>query len=97
MNASSLMAERRLTLNEAANRSGVNPSTAWRWALSGARGTKLESYCLGQKRYTTVEALERFSAACTAASASGQSAPSSTAQVDRETEAAMRELSEMGV
>ena len=100
MNASSLLAERRLTLNQAAKLSGVNPSTVWRWALSGARGTKLESYCLGAKRYTTQEALERFSAACTAASASGgHSAPAvmTAKQVQREHEQAMRDLDAMGV
>src|SRR5690606_24123552 len=95
-----LLSEQRLTLNEAAKRSGVNPSTVWRWTLSGARGTRLESYCLGAKRYTTVEALERFSAACTAASASGgHSGPATMTakQVDREHERAMRDLKAMGV
>lgn len=98
MNASSLLAERRLTLNEAAKMSGVNPSTVWRWALSGARGTKLETFCLGAKRYTSSEALERFSERCTAAAAGGQPARAMTAkQVEREHERAMADLKKMGV
>ena len=34
--------------------------TVWRWALKGVRGVRLESFCCGAKRLTSVEALERF-------------------------------------
>ena len=49
--------------------------------------------------FTTQEALERFSAACTAASASGAAAPAAMTakQVDREHERAMADLRKMGV
>ena len=99
MHPHSLLAERRLTLTQAARDAGVNPSTVWRWALSGARGQRLETYCLGQKRYTPVEALERFSAACTAASVTGQSAiqPRTPKQRDRDAERALAELRAMGI
>jgi hypothetical protein len=35
--------------------------------LYGVRGVRLDSIILGGRRYTSVEALERFTAACTAA------------------------------
>lgn len=39
----------------------VHYSTIFRWATKGARGLKLDSWLIGGVRYTTVEALERFS------------------------------------
>ncbi len=33
-----------------AKRAGVNPSTAWRWALKGVRGVVLETFAMGIKR-----------------------------------------------
>jgi hypothetical protein len=94
----SLLSECRLTLNEAAKRSGVNPSTTWRWALKGVRGVVLETYALGAKRFTTVEALERFTQRCTVA-ARGTSAPSprTPAQRERDIDRAEQELARLGV
>lgn len=67
MQFDSLLAESRITLTEAARECGVNVSTVWRWAIRGVRGTKLESFNLGAKRFTTREALKRFSQGCTSA------------------------------
>ena len=41
-------------------------STVFRWATKGARGRKLESVLIGGMRYTSVEALSRFTASATA-------------------------------
>jgi len=34
--------------------------TIWRWATKGLRGVKLETLCIGNQRYTTREAVQRF-------------------------------------
>ena len=52
-----ILTERRISLNQVAKLSGVNPSTAWRWALNGVRGVKLETFSIGVKRYSSKEAL----------------------------------------
>ena len=49
----------------------VSPSTIQRWRLRGARGVKLESILAGGTRYTSVEALNRFFNASTAAAEGG--------------------------
>lgn len=50
-------------------RSGVRPNVAtlWRWMQQGVRGIKLESIMCGATRCTSVEALQRFFDALTAA------------------------------
>lgn len=35
-------------------------STLWRWCLKGCKGVKLESICIGGKRFVTATAIERF-------------------------------------
>ena len=50
----------------------IHPSTLHRWRLRGTRGVKLETLLVGGTRYTSVEALNRFFAATTAA-ADGES------------------------
>ncbi len=35
-------------------------STIYRWRLRGIRGVKLETFLIGGRRYTSVEAIERF-------------------------------------
>ena len=42
-------------------------STLHRWRLRGVRGVKLETCLIGGRRYTSREAVERFSTAATAA------------------------------
>jgi hypothetical protein len=41
---------------------GTKPhvSTLWRWCLKGCKGVRLESICIGGKRFVTASALERF-------------------------------------
>ena len=48
-------------------------ATGWRWIQRGCRGVKLETVLFGGKRYTSLEALQRFVEATTAA-ADGSSA-----------------------
>jgi Protein of unknown function (DUF1580) len=38
----------------------VAPATAWRWALRGVGGVRLESFKVGGLRYTSREACQRF-------------------------------------
>ena len=45
----------------------VHVSTVHRWRMKGVRGVRLETFLRGGIRYTTDEAIERFSAATTAA------------------------------
>ncbi len=35
-------------------------STIWRWCLRGCKGIRLDSICIGGKRFVTAAALERF-------------------------------------
>jgi len=35
-------------------------STLWRWCLKGCHGVKLESICIGGKRFVTPSAIQRF-------------------------------------
>ena len=50
----------------------VHLSTALRWCQFGADGILLESVVLGSRRMTSVEAVRRFTKACTAQSAEVQ-------------------------
>ena len=49
---------------------GVSLSTIWRWMLTGRKGHKLESLIVGGQRYTSKEAVHRFTAACNGKSVS---------------------------
>jgi hypothetical protein len=67
INLQQLAEERPISLPEAAARIGKltggkkpNISTIWRWCLKGCKGVTLESICIGNKRYVTVSAIERF-------------------------------------
>ena len=35
-------------------------STVWRWVLNGVRGRKLETITAGGRRFTSLEAIDRF-------------------------------------
>jgi hypothetical protein len=66
--------ERPLSLPDAASYIGKltgvakpNVSTLWRWCLKGCKGVKLDSICIGGKRFVTAAAIERFIEALTAA------------------------------
>ncbi len=55
-----------MTIPEAARHLGTltgkapHVSTLCRWCLKGCKGVRLESICIGGKRYVTASALERF-------------------------------------
>ena len=72
-------------------------STLHRWRLRGVRGVRLETVLIGGRRYTSVEALERFSERVTTA-ADGEPAPQRT---NRQRAAAIsraeRELDRAGI
>lgn len=50
-------------------------STLWRWCLKGCKGVRLESVCIGGKRFVTVTAIERFIEASTASRAATTGKP----------------------
>ncbi len=64
--------ERLIPLKEAAqhlprrNGKRTHYSTVFRWATKGARGRKLDTVLIGGMRYTSMEALHRFTTATTA-------------------------------
>ena len=57
-----LKSERTVPLNKAPQFVPGHPhlSTIWRWYLRGVRGVKLETLVVGGRRFTSVEAIERF-------------------------------------
>jgi hypothetical protein len=74
-------------------------STIHRWRLRGIRGIKLETCLIGGRRVTSAEALQRFSAAVTAA-ANGEPLPETARtpkQRARSIEQAERELDAAGI
>lgn len=84
----------RLTVNEAAKRMGVHPSSVWRWILTGVRGRKLVAHHFGARRRILLSDLEAFlTPEC---SATSTTSVSSTANLNRATEAAA-ELNRRGV
>jgi len=71
---SRILAEARLSLNHIVGRNSkyINKVTAWRWVTKGllapdGRIVRLEAVKLGSGWITSIEALERFSAALTPA------------------------------
>jgi hypothetical protein len=58
-----LLTEPRISLTALARREGVHLSTVWRWCLRGVHGHRLESISIGQRKYTTLPAYERWIAA----------------------------------
>ena len=88
------LSETLITLTQAAQMLPGRPhvSTLWRWYRRGIRGVRLETYVLAGRRFTSVEALERFAAATTAA-ANGERPPVRTPrQRERAIAAAEAEL-----
>jgi hypothetical protein len=68
-----VLSEKLITFGEAARHMRatgaipVSPSTFWRWYKKGIADTKLDTICVGRKRYTSVSALQRFFVAVTEA------------------------------
>lgn len=88
-----------LSLTDAANTLPGRPNvtTVWRWRNRGVRGVRLETICLGGRRFTSREALSRFFAATTAA-ADGQPLRSETPrQRESAIDRAERQATELGV
>lgn len=70
----------------------VAPATAWRWALRGVGGVKLESIKIGGTRYTSREACRRFLERLNGVAPQ----PSTTAHASRADEASRR-LDQIGI
>jgi len=99
MSSIDISSERPLTIPEAAQTLPHPPhvATIWRWAYKGIKGIKLETICIGGRRYTTRESLQRFIERSTAA-ANGDAIPTRTAkQRQRAIQAAERELAAAGI
>jgi len=77
----------------------LNVGTVWRWASAGVRSVKLETVSIGNSRYTSREALERFIARCSGAEALHQPTPTqrTDAQRKRDHLRAEKELDDIGV
>ena len=65
----SILSERVVPISEAPQHVPGRPHTAtiWRWYQRGISGIKLETFLAGGKRFTTIEAIERFILASTEA------------------------------
>ena len=94
------MNRRLYPLVEAVERAvGYRPhlSTVLRWAQRRNRyGNRLKTVVVGGRRLCSVEAVHEYNAANTAA-ADGQPKPSTSTQIERAHEAAMKELNDLGV
>jgi hypothetical protein len=73
-------------------------STLYRWTVSGCRGVILESIQIGATRATSRQALQRFFERLSERERTGgaPSAPRTTSQRQRESEAAAKQLEELG-
>ncbi len=92
-----LMSENRLTLTKLAQQQRVNVSTVWRWAQRGVKGQRLETFCIGGRRFTTEEAFDRFVQRTTRIANGETQAPITTRQQAKAEAEAIRYLDEMGV
>jgi len=83
-------------------RRGVRPNvaTVYRWMLAGVKGIRLESIMVGGTRCTSVQALQRFFDALTAAADAAHSAaitpPPASKSRQKAIEAAERRLARAG-
>jgi hypothetical protein len=72
-------------------------ATVWRWVLHGTRAGKLESILIGGRRFTSLEAIQRFAEQSTSV-ADGDTPPVRTsAQREAAISKAELELSEAGI
>lgn len=65
------------------------PATLWRWRTRGVRGAKLETVVVGNRRYTSREAVSRFVEA--------MNGPRVGAQRDKRLVDAERKLDSLGI
>lgn len=68
--------------------------SVWRYVLKGINGARLETFKVGNKRFTSVEAIRRFVDGCTNPTATAPT--SSSARRQREIAKAEAELTEAG-
>jgi len=81
------------------NEKGRRPhiATIYRWMLRGVKGVKLETCLVGGKRFTSHEALQRFSEAVTQAARGKPPTPRLSTKRKRRDEATERELDAAGL
>lgn len=72
-------------------------STIWRWHRRGVKGVRLETVLIGGRRYTSREALARFSERVTAAADGTGAAPSTPKARARALAQAERDLDAAGI
>lgn len=76
---------------------GTNVGTIYRWTLRGIRGVRLETILIGGKRYTSLQALERFYQRTTAAAAGENPRKCDSSPRDTAYDAAERRLDALGI
>ena len=74
-------------------------ATIWRWVKRGCRGAKLETVLIGGRRFTSIEAIQRFFEATTEAAAgtSGGNPGTSSKSRRRSVQNAESELDSAGI
>ena len=87
-----------IPITEAAQHIPGRPSipTLWRWVLKGTRGNKLESILVGGRRFTSVEAIQRYCEQEAGPTETGPRGRTST-QRERDLSKADRECAEAGM
>jgi hypothetical protein len=86
----------RVPINKFASEVGVNASTAWRWALKGVRGHRLETSIVGGRRFVTRAQWEAFEAALNGKTAPS-TAPSTGRQRTKQIQQARAEIEASGI
>lgn len=94
-----LQAETIISIAEAPRHIPGRPSlaTVWRWVLNGTRAGKLDSILIGGRRFTSVEAIQRFADKSTAAANGERPSALTSRQRQIAIERAERELAEDGI
>lgn len=88
-----LLCETRITPSELARQQKVALPTVWRWFQRGIRGHILESFNVGQRRFTTREAFARW-----VSLTNGERVPTMTnRQVEASRRTARKELGAAGM
>jgi hypothetical protein len=72
-------------------------ATIYRWMLRGVKGVRLETCLVGGKRFTSHEALQRFSEAVTRAAQGKAAVPRQSTRRKQHDEAVDRELQAAGL
>jgi hypothetical protein len=85
-----ILRETFISIPDLAKREGVALSSAWRWVLTGIAGNKLQTAYRGGRRFTSLEAYGRFTAAINRAK--GCTAVPSTRERQRSKRAAKKTL-----